>query len=240
MVQEEAQQQNVQGHQKNEVEVFALMSMGEQPELECKYCGLSNHTSEKCWYGSVYSKPRREGGNFLRGQGNYRGARGGYRGRGRTNYSSNNFYNGNSSQGGYNSQGNYNNYCGYKKVAGNATSQGEPSNAELAVAVAVALAATTQKLETLMKYLPSKSGGHFKSGHDTDEKIDCNFAGESNTNDNLENQEGTQISENVTDTSGLQRRYERLRTQPTWMKDFVMSHQCKNKKDDTAQSDQCS
>ncbi|XP_074297837.1 uncharacterized protein LOC141628622 [Silene latifolia] len=181
MVQEEAQQQNIQSGGKPEVEASALMGKGEQNDSECKHCGLTSHTSEKCWFGPGNQKPRRGGFSPGRGQGNWRGGRGSFRGRGRNffaygnshnnNGGSSGYGNGHNSSGGYSQQSNYQFTGNNNRRMANIT-QSEPSNAE----IAAALASTTQQLESLLKYVPGNRTGS-KCGHDTDEEIDCNYAG---------------------------------------------------------------
>ncbi|KAH9608491.1 hypothetical protein KSS87_016289 [Heliosperma pusillum] len=178
MVQEEAQQQNIQPNVRYEPEVSALMVKGEQSESACKHCGFNNHTTERCWYAPGNQRARRGGFTSGRSQGSFRGNRGAYRGRGRNTYTTGYGGSYNSTSGG--SQ-NHNSYIGgsqnsgytggfNKRVANNV--QSEPSNAELAAA----LAATNQQLENLMKYVPGPKSG-VKYGNDTDEEIDCNYAG---------------------------------------------------------------
>ncbi|XP_074302300.1 uncharacterized protein LOC141633794 [Silene latifolia] len=174
MVQEEAQQQNIQSAQKTETEASALLGKGEQIETKCKHCGYSNHLSEQCWFGPGNMKPRRGGFNGQhRGQRGYRTARGGNRGRcrsfqnqGGTYQSGNNYQNGNN----YQSGNGYNGNGGYRRMAENV--QAEASSADLVAA----LAATSKQLENFMKLVP-KNASTSRSGHDTDEELECNFAG---------------------------------------------------------------
>ncbi|XP_074305524.1 uncharacterized protein LOC141640740 [Silene latifolia] len=177
MVQEEAQQQNILVSPKAEVEASTLLGKGESTETEtkCKHCGLSNHASEQCWFGPGNSRPKRGGytserGGYSsgRGQGGYRSNRGGFRGRGRGR--NNLGYGNNSGYGNHYQAGSSNYQEGYKRLANSVHS--EPSNAE----IAASLAATSQHLEQLLKYMSGQKVGS-KGGNDTDEELECNFAG---------------------------------------------------------------
>ncbi|XP_074292377.1 uncharacterized protein LOC141619249 [Silene latifolia] len=161
-LQEESQTNNVSGG--NNQEASALMGKGEKeekPEDACKHCRRSNHKSEKCWevlgYPKGHPKHKQNNARFApndQGYGNDRVTRNYQR---NSNYPQANRFSNNFKK----NQGN-------KKHAANAKQdQGE---------LASAINAVTQQLENLLKMVPGSSGSS-KTGGDTDDELECNYAG---------------------------------------------------------------
>ncbi|KAK9725435.1 hypothetical protein RND81_05G143000 [Saponaria officinalis] len=162
MLQEEVQTTNLGGTKTQEM--FSFMSKGEHdkdnvrtltPTDKCVHCGRDNHMSDMCWEIRGYlaghpkhKKPYQKTSFRGNSGGIFRPQRG---------------YQVNNRQGSNNGEVKY-----HKKTTANARAE----NTDLSSAIGAA----TQQLENLHKMVPV-SNNTYKPGGDSEEEIECNFAG---------------------------------------------------------------
>ncbi|KAK9740848.1 hypothetical protein RND81_03G065300 [Saponaria officinalis] len=162
MLQEEIQSSNL-GRVKQQ-EMSALMSKGEferkalysnSTREKCVHCGRDNHKSEMCWEikGYLVGHPRHKKPYQKT---NFRNTSGG-------TFKQQRSYQGNNRQGNHSGEVKY-----HKKTAANVKAE----NSDLTSAIGAA----TQQLENLLKMVPG-SHSSYKLGGESEEEIECNFAG---------------------------------------------------------------